>query len=84
MLGWDPEQSFQVADDVIAHTRQALERGKVLEDEWTARFDAWKTASPERAALLERLSKRELPEGWKDALPSWDADAKGVATRTFR
>ena len=33
VLGWDPEQSFQVADDVIAHTRQALDRGKVLEDE---------------------------------------------------
>lgn len=81
VLGWDPEQSFQVADDVLAHTRGALERGKALEAEWTAKFDEWKAASPERAALLDRLSKRELPAGWKDALPSWDADAKGVATR---
>ncbi|MET9311606.1 transketolase [Kribbella sp. NPDC003505] len=81
VLGWDPEQSFQVADDVLAHTRRALERGKALEAEWTAKFDEWKAASPERAALLDRLSKRELPAGWKDALPSWDADAKGVATR---
>ncbi|MGW5189183.1 transketolase [Kribbella sp. NPDC004138] len=81
ILGWDPEQSFQVADDVIAHTREALDRGKALEAEWSAKFDQWKAASPERAALLDRLSKRELPSGWKDALPSWDADAKGVATR---
>ncbi|MEU4194037.1 transketolase [Kribbella sp. NPDC026611] len=81
VLGWDPEQSFQVADDVIAHTRQALDRGKALEDAWNTRFDAWKTANADGAALLERLSKRELPAGWKDALPSWEADAKGVATR---
>ncbi|TDO55433.1 transketolase [Kribbella sp. VKM Ac-2571] len=81
VLGWDPEQSFQVADDVIAHTRRAVDRGKALEAEWTAKFDQWKAANPERAALLDRLSKRELPAGWKDALPSWDADPKGVATR---
>ena len=81
ILGWDPEQTFQVADDVIAHTREALDRGKAIETEWTAKFDEWKAANPERAALLDRLSKRELPAGWKDALPSWDADAKGVATR---
>ncbi|MFC6157028.1 transketolase [Kribbella jiaozuonensis] len=81
VLGWDPEQSFQVAHDVLAHTREAQDRGKALEAEWSGRFDEWKAANPERAALLDRLSKRELPPGWKDALPSWDADAKGVATR---
>ncbi|WP_405066268.1 transketolase [Kribbella sp. NBC_01510] len=81
VLGWDPEQTFQVADDVIAYTRKALERGKALQDDWDVKYDAWRTATPERAALLDRLRKRELPAGWKDALPSWDADAKGVATR---
>jgi transketolase len=81
VLGWDPEQTFQVADDVIEYTRKALDRGKALQDDWDVRYDAWRTAAPERAELLDRLSKRELPAGWKDALPSWDADAKGVATR---
>ncbi|MGY4766589.1 transketolase [Kribbella sp. CWNU-51] len=81
VLGWDPEQTFQVADDVIAYTRKALDRGKALQDDWDVKYDAWRTATPERAALLDRLRKRELPAGWKDALPSWDADAKGVATR---
>ncbi|WUK77169.1 transketolase [Kribbella sp. NBC_00359] len=81
VLGWDPEQTFQVADDVIAYTRKALDRGKALQDDWDVKYDAWRTAAPERAALLDRLRKRELPAGWKDALPSWDADAKGVATR---
>jgi transketolase len=81
ILGFDPEQTFQVADDVIAYTRKAVERGKALQDDWDVKYDAWRTAAPERAELLDRLSKRELPSGWKDALPSWDADAKGVATR---
>ncbi|GAA1600823.1 MULTISPECIES: transketolase [Kribbella] len=81
VLGWDPEQTFQVADDVIAHTRKALDRGKALEAEWDKGFEAWKAADGERAELLARLRKRELPAGWQDALPSWDADAKGVATR---
>ncbi|TDD26130.1 transketolase [Kribbella turkmenica] len=81
VLGWDPEQTFQVADEVIAHTRKALERGKAAQDEWQIRFEDWKAANAERAELFARLENRELPAGWKDALPSWDADAKGVATR---
>jgi len=82
VLGFDPEQSFEVAADVIEHTRKAVERGKALQNEWNEKFDAWKIASAERAELFARLAKRELPKGWQDALPSWDADAKGVATRS--
>ncbi|MDX6276818.1 MAG: transketolase [Nocardioidaceae bacterium] len=81
LLGFDPEQTFIVGDDVIAHTRGALDRGKAERETWQKSFDAWKTASPDGAALLERLSKRELPDGWDAELPTYDADPKGVATR---
>lgn len=81
VLGWDPEKTFDVAEDVIDHTRTAIDRGKVLQAEWQERYDAWAAAEVERAALFTRLEKRELPAGWADALPTWDADAKGVATR---
>ncbi|MFF1816378.1 transketolase [Kribbella sp. NPDC058245] len=81
VMGWDPAKTFDVAADVIAHTREALDRGQALEDEWNAGFETWKAAAPERAELFARLAKRELPAGWKDALPSWEASAKGVATR---
>jgi transketolase len=81
LLGFDPDENFVVDDDVIAHTHGARDRGAAEHETWQKSFDAWKTASPDGAALLERLSKRELPDGWDADLPTYDADAKGVATR---
>lgn len=82
LLGFDPEKTFEVDDAVIAHTRGGLAaRGKELRAEWETRYQAWRTAHPERAALLDRLQAQELPDGFDEAFPSWEADAKGVATR---
>ncbi|RSD17257.1 transketolase [Amycolatopsis eburnea] len=81
ILGFDPEQSFQVEDEVLKHTRQALDRGKAAHAEWTKKFEAWGAANPERKKLADRLSTRTLPEGFADNLPKWEPDAKGIATR---
>jgi transketolase len=81
ILGFDPDRTFQVDDDVLAHTRSLRERGAEQHREWTASFDAWARREPDRKALLDRLLGRTLPEGWEKALPSWDVDGKGVATR---
>lgn len=81
VLGFDPDQHFVVGDDVLAHGRRAVERGATLRADWDRRYDAWRAANADRAALLDRLRARELPEGWTDALPSFPADAKGTATR---
>jgi transketolase len=81
LLGFDPEQTFQVPDEVIAHTRGLVKRGQAAHAEWRQSFDAWASANPDAKALFDRLSARKLPDGWRDALPSFDADAKGVATR---
>src|SRR5437763_3962502 len=81
ILGFDPEKSFQVDDEVITHTRQAVDRGKRLRAEWQERFDAWGSANAERKKLFERLAVRALPAGYADDLPSWDPDPKGIATR---
>ncbi|GAA2691902.1 transketolase (EC 2.2.1.1) [Actinosynnema pretiosum] len=80
-LGFDPEQTFEVSDEVINHTRSVIKRGEAAKAEWQKSFDAWAAANPERKALLDRLIGRDLPEGWTDALPVWEPDAKGVATR---
>ncbi|MCS5479535.1 transketolase [Corynebacterium sp. YIM 101645] len=81
ILGFDPEAHFHIDDEVLAHTRKLGERGAQKRAEWQPKFDAWAEANPEAKALLDRATARELPEGLAEAMPSWDADAKGVATR---
>ncbi|MGO4613980.1 transketolase [Nocardia sp. 2YAB30] len=81
ILGFDPEQSFQVDDAVIAHTRRAIERGREAHQEWQRSFDAWAAANPDNKALFDRLAERRLPEGWATNLPTYEADPKGMATR---
>ena len=80
-LGFDPDKTFQVADEVITHTRKLIERGAQAQQEWQQAYDKWAEANPERKALYERLINDELSPGWEDVLPSWDADPKGIATR---
>lgn len=78
VLGFDPEQTFEVADDVIAHTRALKDRGAAAHAEWNTRFDAWAEANPERKALLDRLLANELPDDIE--VPTFEA-GKDVSTR---
>ncbi|MGV0358350.1 transketolase [Corynebacterium mastitidis] len=80
-LGFDPEVSFEVDEEVLAHTRKLVERGAQERERWQRDFDRWAEANPQRHALFSRLQAGELPEGWDAELPEWDADAKGLATR---
>jgi transketolase len=80
VLGFDPEQTFVVADDILEHTRGAGARGAAAKAEWQQAFDAWAAANPERKALLDRLEAGELPEGIESALPVFEAGSD-VSTR---
>ncbi|REE59960.1 transketolase [Streptomyces sp. 3212.3] len=80
VLGFDPDKSFEVADEVLTHTRKALERGHEARAEWEKSFQEWRGNSAERAAEFDRISKGELPTGWEDALPVFEEGAS-VATR---
>ena len=81
ILGFDPKVNFPVEEEALSRAREVAARGKAARAEWDERLAAWEKANPERAALLTRLLDRKLPEGWEAALPSFDADPKGVATR---
>ncbi|CAL9648671.1 transketolase [Streptomyces sp. enrichment culture] len=80
VLGFDPERSFEVDPDVLAHTRRALDRGAEAHAAWGKRIAAWRDASPERAALFDRVVAGRLPEGWAETLPVFET-GKAVATR---
>ena len=80
VLGFDPEQTFQVDSEVIAHTRgyqtYADENRKV----WDASFDVWASENPEKKALLNRLLAGELPAELEASLPVFEGGTE-VSTR---
>jgi transketolase len=81
ILGFDPDKSFQVPDEVIGHTRQLVARGREAHQKWEKDFDAWAEREPQRKALLDRLLAQKLPDGWDADLPSWEPGSKPLATR---
>jgi transketolase len=81
ILGFDPDKKFDVADEVIAHTRELVDRGREAHEKWQADFDTWAQREPERKALLDRLLAGTLPDGWDADLPRWEPGSKAVATR---
>ena len=81
VLGFDPDKSFDVRDDVIAHTRELVARGKKAHEQWQVGFDAWAAKEPERKKLLDRLLAGELPDGWDADITVWEPGSKAVATR---
>jgi transketolase len=79
--GWDPDKTFYVPDEALAHFREACDRGGQLEDEWNEKYEAWKDAHPDKVKLFESLESGEMPEGWDSDPPKFEADEKGMATR---
>ncbi|WP_026410907.1 transketolase [Actinomadura oligospora] len=80
IMGMDPDRTFDVNAEVLDHARGVVERGRAAHAEWDERYQAWRKANPDKAALYDRISRRELPEGWKKAVPSFAA-GKDLATR---
>ncbi|OBH30458.1 transketolase [Mycobacterium sp. E342] len=81
ILGFDPNKTFEVRDEVIAHARKLVNRGKEAHEKWQADFDAWAQRESERKALLDRLTAEELPDGWDADIPHWEPGSKALATR---
>jgi transketolase len=79
-LGLDPEKSFEIDVEILEYTRAVASRQAEERSAWDAAFEAWKAANPDNFALLERITKRELPEGWDSVLPVFEAGS-AVATR---
>ncbi len=80
--GWPEDSLFLVPEGVRERFQERLgARGQQLRQEWEKSFAEYRKAHPELADQLERMQRRELPAGWDAALPTFPADAKGMATR---
>jgi transketolase len=62
VLGFDPERTFTVENEVLRRARAVADRGREAHTEWERGFTAWREANPDRAALLHRLHVQELPD----------------------
>ncbi|WP_408934817.1 transketolase [Corynebacterium marquesiae] len=80
VLGFDPERSFHIDDEVISHTRKLRERGAEKHAAWQKKFDEWAAANPENKALFDRMQARELPQDFDAELPVWEP-GESLATR---
>jgi transketolase len=79
-LGFDPEQTFQVDADVIAHTRGYQAKADKARQAWEASFDAWASENADKKDLLDRVQAGEVPAGLEAALPKFEAGTS-ISTR---
>ena len=79
-LGLNPQESFAMPADVLAHARLVKDRAAKVRKEWDAKFVIWQSTHPEQSKLLQRLRTKALPAGWDADIPTF-APGKDVATR---
>ncbi len=80
--GWPEDAKFLVPDGVLEHFEQGIgKRGRELRDKWVKLFSDYGKEYPDLAQQIDQMQHRQLPAGWDKDLPTFPADAKGVATR---
>ena len=80
--GWPEDAKFLVPEEVLQNFRRGVgKRGEELNRDWKAQFARYEKAFPQLADQLQRMQRRDLPDGWERDLPTFPPDAKGVASR---
>ena len=80
--GWPEDAKFLVPDGVLENFKNGIgKRGGELRQKWEALFSEYGKKYPSEAEQIKRMQRRELPDGWDKNLPTFPADAKGIATR---
>ncbi|KAB0679755.1 transketolase [Aureimonas leprariae] len=80
--GWDENKDFYIPDGVADRFREAISsRGSDLREKWEKTYADYTKAHPDLAHEVEQMRQGKLPDGWDSDLPSFEADAKGVASR---
>jgi transketolase len=80
--GWPENEKFLVPDGVREHFAAGVgARGARSREAWLSMYERYRVEHPDLARQLELMERRALPEGWDKGLPTFPADAKGMATR---
>jgi len=81
-FGWPEDSEFLVPDGVYEHFAEGIgARGRETREAWQAAFEEYRAAYPELADEIERMQRRELPDGWDADIPVFQPDPKGIASR---
>lgn len=80
-LGLNPDEKFQVSDDVYEHMSKAVEAGGKLENKWNDKLSAYEKDFPDESELFKNFVSRKTPDNWDEILPEFDADENGMASR---
>ncbi len=81
--GWPADETFRVPEEVLAHFRDGIgARGKQAREAWQALFARYQQQHPDLAQQLELIERGGLPDGWDADIETFEADAKGIATRS--
>jgi transketolase len=81
-LGIPEDEDFHVPDGALDAFASGIgARGRAAREAWEAMFERYRKEFPELAGEIERIQRRDLPDGWEQALPTFPPDPKGIATR---
>ncbi|MDA8091317.1 MAG: transketolase [Nitrospiraceae bacterium] len=81
-LGWPVEPAFHVPEEALKRFREAVPKGRKLEDEWNRKMEAYKSEHPDLSAKWDQMWAGKYTPGWKEKLPVFSPSDKPVATRT--
>jgi len=81
VYGWPPDAQFLVPEEAKQYMGKAVERGADWEKDWNARYGAWAKEHPDLDKMWQHMQNGTLPDGWDKDIPTFPADAKGMATR---
>jgi transketolase len=82
IYGWPEDAKFLVPEGVREHFRDGIgKRSRELRTVWESKFQAYKREFPQLAEEIEKMQRRELPDGWDKDLPVFPPDQKGMGGR---
>lgn len=80
--GWPEDAQFLVPEGVRERFAAGVgARGQALRERWLALFAQYRQAHPGEARQLDMIQTHALPENWDAGIPTFEADAKGLASR---